>query len=104
VRLCEDKLVLLEEMAATSVGIREGKSAAVLTLRDALTALATLDQRIELVEARMVEFLDQKSRLRTGEEPRLRAGACAQPGPKPAFFAVPDDKEYYHWLILDEQH
>jgi transposase len=59
VRLREAKLVLLKERAAASVGVREGKSAAVLALRDALTALAALDQRIGLVEARMTEYLVQ---------------------------------------------
>jgi len=57
IRLRESKLVLLKERAAATVGIREGESALVLALRDTLTTLDALDQRIGQIETRMSEVL-----------------------------------------------
>jgi transposase len=57
VRLREDKLVLLKERAAATVGISEGKSALVLALRDTLAALDALDKRIGQLETRMSEVV-----------------------------------------------
>jgi transposase len=57
VRLREDKLALLKERAAATVGISEGGSALVLALRDTLVALDALDERIGQIETRMSEVV-----------------------------------------------
>jgi len=59
IRLRESKLVLLRERAAATVGVSEGQPALVMALRDTLTALDALDQRIGQLEARMAESLGQ---------------------------------------------
>ncbi len=57
IRLREDKLLLLKERAAVTVGINEGESALVLALRDTLAALNALDKRVGQIEARMSEVV-----------------------------------------------
>jgi transposase len=57
IRLRESKLVLLRERAEDTVGVSAGKPALVVALRDTLTALDALEQRIGQIEARMAGSL-----------------------------------------------
>lgn len=57
VRLRPGQLAALKERAAVSIGIEEGRTAAVRTLRDALTAFADVEQRLAGVDATLTELL-----------------------------------------------